>query len=133
MSVEITVIVFKGLLNVAGRNNDLNVTVTETLKGTSIVATTTLVGALAFGPIGLAVGGAVGGVAAYATSKPFKPLYQVLNDMNEQQREELAQAAISEAKKVGVDLSAIAIEILDSTVARKILAEALKCCGYKMN
>ena len=133
MSVEITVIVFKGLLNVAGRNNDLNVTVTETLKGTSIVATTTLVGALAFGPIGLAVGGAVGGIAAYATSKPFKPVCQVLNDMNEQQREELAQAAISEAKKVGVDLSAIAIEILDSTAARKILEEALKCCGYKMN
>ena len=133
MSVEITVIVFKGLLNVAGRNNDLKVAVTETLKGTSIVITTTLVGAIAFGPIGLAIGGAVGGIAAYATSKHFKPVYQVLNSMKEQQRQELAQAAISEAKKLGIDLSAIAIEILDSTVTRKILAEALKCCGYKTN
>ena len=134
MSIEasVAVAVFKALLKVAGQNNDLKVTVTETLKGTAITATATLVGGLALGPVGLAVGGAIGGAAAYATSKPYKPIYQVLNDMDERQRQELAQAAISEGKKLGIDLTAIAIEILDSVAARKILAEALKCCGYKV-
>lgn len=129
----VTVSVFQSLLNIAGQNNDLKVTVTEALKGTAVTAAATLCGGLLLGPAGLAVGGAVGGAVAYVMSKPYKPVGQILNEMNERQRQELVQAAISEAKKLGIDLSAIAIDILDSAVARKILAEALKCCGYKVN
>ena len=130
---QVTVVVFKGLLNVAGKNDDLKVTVTEVLKGTAVTAAATLCGGLILGPPGLAVGGMIGGTVAYAMSKPYKPVGQILNEMNERQRQQLVEAAVSEAKKLGIDLSAIAVDILDSTVARTILAEALKCCGYKVN
>ena len=132
---------FKSLLKIAEENSDLKVTFKETLKGaatgTAITATAMIVGGASFGPVGLAVGGAIGGAVgggvAYATSKPYKPILQVLRDMDEGQRKKLADAAISEAKKLGIDLLSKALDCLSSAVSRTILTEAMRLLDYNVS
>ena len=124
--------VYRGLLEVAGHNNDLKVTVIQILKGVAITGTAVFLGGLFLGPLGLAAGGAIGGAIAYAAARPYKHIQQVLKEMDEKKRKVLAEAAISEAKSIGIDLSSIAIDSLDTAVSRKILVKALKCCGYKV-
>jgi hypothetical protein len=60
----------------------IQITVKQSLKGAFITGTCSLVGGLIAGPIGLAVGGASGGLAAaFATSGTFKPIGQILNEL----------------------------------------------------
>lgn len=64
-------------------NPELKVAFTESAQGALLAAGATLAGGLLLGPIGLAVGGTLGGLAAYATSKNFTPASRVLSNMSE--------------------------------------------------
>ena len=55
----------------------LKVTVKGSAKGGLIAGATSAVGGLVLGPLGLAIGGTVGGLIAYATAEPYKPVSQV--------------------------------------------------------
>ncbi|XP_064540266.1 protein C19orf12 homolog [Drosophila montana] len=72
---------------------NIRVAVKQSAKGTAICAACCFAGGLLMGPVGLAVGGAAGGIAAYkVTSGTFKPLGEViLNDLTDMQREQLVQ------------------------------------------
>ncbi|XP_023167190.1 protein C19orf12 homolog [Drosophila hydei] len=72
---------------------NIRVAVKQSGKGTAICAACCFAGGLLMGPVGLAVGGAAGGIAAYKmTSGTFKPLGEViLNDLTDAQREQLVQ------------------------------------------
>uniref|UniRef100_A0A3Q2DKI0 Uncharacterized protein n=1 Tax=Cyprinodon variegatus TaxID=28743 RepID=A0A3Q2DKI0_CYPVA len=60
---------------------ELKVAVETIAKATAIAASTFSVGAALFGPVGLVVGGVVGGVLAWKNSKSFRPLHQILMDL----------------------------------------------------
>ena len=51
-------------------------TVKGSAKGGLIAGATSAVGGLILGPLGLAVGGTLGGLLAYATAEPYKPVSQ---------------------------------------------------------
>lgn len=72
---------------------NVRVAVKQSGKGTAICAACCFAGGLLMGPVGLAVGGAAGGIAAYKmTSGSFRPLGEViLNDLTDRQREQLVQ------------------------------------------
>ncbi|TDG39980.1 hypothetical protein AWZ03_013599 [Drosophila navojoa] len=72
---------------------NIRVAVKQSGKGTAICAACCFAGGLLMGPVGLAVGGAAGGIAAYKmTSGTFRPLGEViLNDLTDSQREQLVQ------------------------------------------
>ncbi|EDW06215.1 protein C19orf12 homolog [Drosophila mojavensis] len=72
---------------------NIRVAVKQSGKGTAICAACCFAGGLLMGPVGLAVGGAAGGIAAYKlTSGTFRPLGEViLNDLTDAQREQLVQ------------------------------------------
>ncbi|EDV95453.1 protein C19orf12 homolog [Drosophila grimshawi] len=72
---------------------NIQVAMKQTGKGTAICAACCFAGGMLMGPVGLAVGGAAGGIAAYKmTSGTFKPLGEViLNDLTDRQRESLVQ------------------------------------------
>ena len=57
----------------------LKVTVKGSAKGGLIAGATSAVGGLVLGPLGLAIGGTVGGLIAYATAEPYKPVSQVVD------------------------------------------------------
>lgn len=56
-------------ISVVADNNSVRVTVKRSLKGTMIVSGITLGSALLLGPIGLLIGGTVGGISAYKMSQ----------------------------------------------------------------
>ncbi|XP_013416425.1 protein C19orf12 homolog [Lingula anatina] len=66
---------------------NLRVTVQEALRGGLIAGATTVAGGLLLGPVGLAVGGAIGGAAAYANAQgKFKPVSTVLREMEPEKK-----------------------------------------------
>ncbi|XP_017006667.2 protein Nazo [Drosophila takahashii] len=71
----------------------VRVAVKQSGKGAAICAACSFAGGMLLGPVGLAVGGAAGGIAAYKmTSGTFRPLGEViLNDLTDGQREQLVQ------------------------------------------
>ncbi|XP_017062931.1 protein C19orf12 homolog [Drosophila eugracilis] len=74
-------------------DRNVRVAVKQSGKGAAICAACSFAGGMLLGPVGLAVGGAAGGVAAYKmTSGSFRPLGEVImNDLTDTQREQLVQ------------------------------------------
>ena len=71
---------------------ELKVTVKSSVYGGLVAGITTTLGGLLAGPSGLLVGGAVGGALAYKSSGNFKPVSEVIKDMNAHDRELLYDA-----------------------------------------
>lgn len=83
-----------------GNDKGIRYTLQQAGKGAAIVSVISFAGALLFGPIGLAVGGAVGGGSAYMLTRGnFKSLREVLNGMSSKQRDDLAKEI---KEKIGV-------------------------------
>jgi len=72
---------------------NMTITVKESGKGALVTGGIAGLGGLILGPIGLAVGGAVGGsLAAWMAQDKFKPLVQVImEDMRSDQRERMIE------------------------------------------
>ena len=71
---------------------NIRVTMKQSGKGALICAAFSFMGGMLLGPMGLALGGAAGGVAAYkATSGSFLPMGEVLLNLTDAQRECLVQ------------------------------------------
>ena len=67
--------------------DELKVTVNNSVRGTAVVGSTTLVGALLFGPPGFLIGGTVGGLLAYYITGNFKPVSAVIKDMSAEEKQ----------------------------------------------
>ena len=125
--------VYQTLLEVSQVSSDLHVSVSESFKATAITGGCTLAGSLLLGPPGILVGAAVGGVAAYASSRSFKPVGEVLQNMNDKEKENLKDAVVRVAKEKGISLLTAAVwETLSQTELKDILIDALKLIGYKL-
>ena len=131
ISIATATSVYEALLKVADANQDLKVTVREVAKGTGITAASTVVGGLLLGPVGLAVGGAVGGLLGYAASNNYKPIGQVLREMNDGEKKRLLEAAREEAKTIGLGmLTDATLKAISFDDLKRILLGALKTMGY---
>lgn len=75
------------VIAVLADEEELKATVKGSLKGGLLAGITTTLGGLVFGPPGLMVGGIVGGALAYNTSEDFKPVSQIINDLNAYERQ----------------------------------------------
>lgn len=80
-----------GIVTKLSDETGLKVTLNESVKGGLITGTICTIGGLILGPVGLALGGAIGGVLAYVKSDgKFKPASQViLYEMNAEDQREL--------------------------------------------
>lgn len=117
------------LLEIAEVNNDLHVTLSESAKGAGVMGGSTFTGALAGamlgGPVGMIAGGAVGflGGAGYAAAntKSFKPLHQVLSEMNEEDKERLVAAARRVIRRKGIDVAHTIVGRYGTQLAKEFL------------
>lgn len=75
------------VMAVLADEDQLKVTVKSSAYGGVVAGVTTTVGGLLAGPPGLLIGGAVGGLLAYKSAGNFRPVSQVINDMNAHERQ----------------------------------------------
>lgn len=85
--MPISVTDLQRVMAILSDEDQLKVTVKSSAYGGVIAGITTTVGGLIAGPPGLLVGGAVGGALAYSSAGNFKPVSQVLKDMNAHERQ----------------------------------------------
>ncbi|CAG2107530.1 unnamed protein product [Medioppia subpectinata] len=98
-----TNLIMKLVVDVMG-DRQIQVTVTQSLKGALLVGTCSFVGALLAGPVGLAIGGASGGVAAaFATNGTFRSITQTLNDLPFEKKRQIAEEIQSIIDKLEVN------------------------------
>ncbi|XP_020915528.1 protein C19orf12 homolog [Exaiptasia diaphana] len=75
------------VISVIADEEELKATVKGSIKGGLVAGISTTVGGLLAGPVGLLVGGVVGGAIAYSSAESFKPVSQIINDLNAHQRQ----------------------------------------------
>lgn len=75
------------VLAILADEDQLKVTVKSSMYGGVLAGVMTSVGGLLGGPPGLFVGGALGGALAYKTAGDFKPVSQVIKDINAHDRQ----------------------------------------------
>ena len=117
------------LIEISEANNDLKVTISESVKGAGVMGGSTFTGAVAGGmiggPLGMIAGGALGfiGGAGYAAAntKSFKPLHEVLSEMNEQDKKRLVAAAIRVIERRGINVAVQIVGRYGTTFAKEFL------------
>lgn len=89
------------LLSTLSKEENLRVTVKQSVRGGVIAGLTTAMGGIIAGPPGLAIGGGLGGTLAYyLTNNSFKPAAQVILDMPKDQQEILYTDAMKVLNKL---------------------------------
>ena len=71
---------------------DLKVTVNSSVRGGITAGVSATIGGVLLGPPGLAIGGIVGGLAAYLSAPDFKPVSEVIKSLDRHEREKLLTA-----------------------------------------
>uniref|UniRef100_A0A3P8N8L9 Uncharacterized protein n=1 Tax=Astatotilapia calliptera TaxID=8154 RepID=A0A3P8N8L9_ASTCA len=73
-------------------HEEIKVAVKNSTKGAMVAGGSAFVGGLLGGPPGIAVGGVIGGLSSWLTSKKFKSVPEILGEMTDDQRRELFNA-----------------------------------------
>jgi hypothetical protein len=120
------------LKDVSKINPDIQVSIDATTKGVLKAAACTLVGAIFLGPVGLLIGGTVGGGLAFLTSEEFKPVVEVLNEMNEKERNVLLTTALDIAiEEFGLDLLN-SLNLVTDEQLTQVLRKTLSVLAFKV-
>ncbi len=141
MAFTVTILTFEVLQEIAKANNDLGLTVKETMKGAAAMgggaATGAMVGGMLGGPVGMFVGGGLGyffgsGIAAN-NMQTFKPLWEVLQGMNAVERHNLVQVGKRLLQEKGIHLATQIVGNYGGQVARHFLHLVYEeCSGQKL-
>lgn len=118
------------LLCTLAEEEKLKVTLRESLQGGVIAGGAALVGGVLLGPLGLALGGAIGGCAAAIIShQKFLPAVQVIATMQPEQRDILARNVRRIMENIDVsDIAVFAAMVSgDLAVRRKVITALI---GY---
>ncbi|KAJ6637561.1 Protein Nazo [Pseudolycoriella hygida] len=107
---------FDGVAILTDQRN-MRVTMKQSAKGAMICGASSFAGGLVFGPVGLAIGGIIGGLSAWQMSKDeFKSLGEIIkNDLTDYQREQLLQHIMASVRDIEITDIAILLPLLMST------------------
>ncbi|CAM9139172.1 unnamed protein product [Lampetra fluviatilis] len=82
------------VVSTLARQRGVQVALTQAGKGAIVTGGIALLGGLIAGPVGIAAGGALGGLVGMAVTRgTFRPLHEVLAELPESERRRLAEAA----------------------------------------
>nr|XP_032801057.1 protein C19orf12 homolog [Petromyzon marinus] len=82
------------VVSTLARQRGVQVALSQAGKGAIVTGGIALLGGLIAGPVGIAAGGALGGLVGMAVTRgTFRPLHEVLAELPEPERRRLAEAA----------------------------------------
>lgn len=128
----------KALLDgIAVLSDDANVrfTVQSSAKGALITAGYCFVGGLVAGPVGMAIGGGLGGLHAYKTAARFRSVGTIIRlDMTDRQREQLGDHMRRVLQDVQAQDAVILLSLVASSESLKalVLKEVVSFIGTEM-
>ena len=102
-SMPVSAVELQRVLAILADEDQLKVTVKAAGYGGVVAGVTTTIGGLIAGPAGLLVGGALGGVLAYANAEDFKPVSLVVKEMNAHERQLLYDATRDIVDNLAID------------------------------
>ncbi|ODM99506.1 Protein C19orf12 [Orchesella cincta] len=73
------------------RQDNLNLCIQESLKGATMAGFGSFIGGVLMGPVGIAVGATVGGVVGSSVCRHYQPLWQIIQEMNEADKDRFAK------------------------------------------
>uniref|UniRef100_A0A023EYZ8 Uncharacterized protein n=1 Tax=Triatoma infestans TaxID=30076 RepID=A0A023EYZ8_TRIIF len=114
---------------VVAEKEEMKVTMKYALAGAGFTSCTTLLGALIAGPVGLGIGGALGGIACSVYTKgKFKSVVTIIReDLNECQKQRLAEHLERAIRDFQItDLAKLAILITRNEALYMEIFKALK-------
>ncbi|CAK8696938.1 unnamed protein product [Clavelina lepadiformis] len=76
-------------LSVIAREENMKVTVQQSLRGGAMAGGGAIVGGFVAGPVGMAIGGTLGAVLGAATGQDFKPLAAIIMELPTHTKQEL--------------------------------------------
>uniref|UniRef100_A0A182TBA0 Uncharacterized protein n=1 Tax=Anopheles maculatus TaxID=74869 RepID=A0A182TBA0_9DIPT len=106
----------------------MRVTLKSSAKGAAVAGSSTFLGGLVAGPIGLFLGGAVGGLVAYAmTNNQFKPVsHVIMHDLSVREQEQLKQRIVDALSRFQpTDLVVIASLLAGNMAAQQTVITAV--------
>ena len=101
--MPVSAVELQRVLAILADEDQLKVSVKGAGFGGVVAGVTTTIGGLIAGPAGLLVGGALGGVLAYANAEDFKPVSQVVKEMNAHERQLLYDATRDVVDNLAID------------------------------
>ncbi|XP_028392337.1 protein C19orf12 homolog [Dendronephthya gigantea] len=109
------------------KDNNLQVSVKQSLKGGVIAGTGATVGGLLGGPIGIGVGATIGGmIGAWSTSGTFRSVYSILQELTPIEKEKMHRSIMTAIGDVGLlDLVAFAALIATDQVYKQQMLGAM--------
>lgn len=101
--MPVSAVQLQRVLAILADEDQLKVSVKGAGYGGVVTGVTTTIGGLIAGPAGLLVGGALGGGIAYANAEDFKPVSQVVKEMNAHERQLLYDATRDIVDNLAID------------------------------
>ncbi|XP_013098638.1 protein C19orf12-like [Stomoxys calcitrans] len=111
-------------ISILANEKNVRITVKQSGKGAIICAACCFAGGVLLGPVGMAIGGAAGGITAYMTQGSFRSLGEVIiNDLSDAQKELLVQKVTDAVKDVNpADLAVLLPLIMtDASIQQAVL------------
>ena len=125
------------VLTVLCQERKLMVTVTESGKGALVTGGIAGLGGLLLGPLGLALGGAVGGcIAAWQAQGKFRPVMEViLHDMRQEQRDRMVESLRNVLADVEASdaIALLAVVQGNQALQQRVLSEMVTFLGRQCN
>ena len=120
---------YKLICDIAEKHPELQATLVKSTQGAMMAGTGAFLGGLLGGPVGIFVGGALGGAAGAISSQDFKPVVQILANMSDSEKRQLAEAVAQECERLGIEY----LTIPATRVAIDTGLQLVKCVFAKLN
>ncbi|KAG4068743.1 hypothetical protein HA402_002434 [Bradysia odoriphaga] len=122
---------------ILSQERNMRVTVKHSAKGALICGASCFVGGLVAGPVGMAVGGTVGGISAWKMSQgQFKPVSEIIrNDLTVQQKEKLMEHIMASVRDLDVTDAAVLLPMLmgSASIQQAVLSSVVTFVGKELN
>jgi len=113
--------------NVIASQGHLQICVTESLKGAAMAGIGAFSLGVLLGPVGMAVGGALGGLAGARMAKHYVPLVQILGNMTEDDKIKLSNHMLQVIQKLDITDALVLMSVVATpdAIARKAIVTGL--------